>query len=100
MINSVEARVPFCDYRLVERMAGVQSNFKLKDGIVKYPLRNLFKEIVPDEIIKREKIGFPVPLNKINFGIKSGLSVMDNWLHFNLLSLGISKEYLQELKIG
>lgn len=83
MLCSVEARVPFVDYRLVERMAGVPFDYRMKDGVVKAPLKSIFKEIVPTEIINREKIGFPVPLSSIPFETVSNTPT-DSWLEFNL----------------
>ncbi len=41
MMASVETRAPFVDYRLVEAMAGVRFDFKMKDGIVKAPLKRI-----------------------------------------------------------
>ena len=86
MLCSVEARVPFVDHRLIDRMAGVPFAYKMKDGIVKEPLKRIFNKYLPNEIIERKKIGFPVPLAKI-FGIEK--SPMDSWLDFNLETLGI-----------
>ena len=51
MLSSVEARVPFVDHRLIERMAGVSIDFKMKNGIIKEPLKRLYKNIIPNKII-------------------------------------------------
>ena len=64
---SVEARVPFIDHTLVERMAGVSADYRMQNGEVKAPLKRIFRELVPQEIITRKKIGFPVPLEEIFF---------------------------------
>ncbi|MDB4349645.1 asparagine synthase (glutamine-hydrolyzing) [Omnitrophica bacterium] len=86
MLCSVEARVPFIDHRLVERMAGTPFDYRMRDGVVKAPLKRIFKEIVPCDIIYRTKIGFPVPLSSIPFSLSVG-TPMDNWLEFNLNEL-------------
>ena len=86
MLCSVEARVPFVDHRLVERMAGVPFTYRFKNGISKYPLKKLFKDYLPEEIINRKKVGFPVPISKI-FNEKN--QPMDQWLKFNLDTLNI-----------
>jgi asparagine synthase (glutamine-hydrolysing) len=88
MLASVEARVPFVDHRLVERLAGVSSGYRMADGVVKSPLKRLFAELVPAPIIQRKKVGFPVPLETIPFynPAESG-AVMDQWLKFNLRTL-------------
>ncbi|MBK2255829.1 asparagine synthase (glutamine-hydrolyzing) [Francisella philomiragia] len=81
----VEARVPFVDHRLVERMAGVSGTYKMANGIIKAPLKRIYKHILPKEVVDRKKIGFPVDLDKI---FKQG-NDYDTWLNFNLKVLGI-----------
>lgn len=81
---SVEGRVPFVDHRLVELMAGVAYGYRMKDNVVKAPLKRIFEKHVPIEIINRRKVGFPVPLNTIRFPDKSGKTPMDHWLVFNI----------------
>ena len=87
MLCSVEARVPFVDHRLVERMAGVPFEYRMNSSQVKAPLKRLFNELIPEEIIKRQKIGFPVPLHQIPFPNPSDGTPMDHWLEFNLKEL-------------
>lgn len=82
---SVEARVPFVDHNIIEYMYGAPMSFRMRDGIIKYPLKTIYKEIIPDKIINRKKVGFPVPLNDI-FGDRENTG-MDNWLQFNLETL-------------
>ncbi|HYR88918.1 MAG TPA: asparagine synthase (glutamine-hydrolyzing) [Terriglobia bacterium] len=62
MAASIELRSPFLDYRLAEYAASVPSNFKLRLGQTKYILRRTFRDLVPKEILRRPKMGFPVPL--------------------------------------
>lgn len=95
MRHSVEARVPFVDYRLVERMAGTPISYRMANDIVKAPLKRIFTDIVPQEIIDRNKVGFPVPLNSIPFKKRQGGTAMDSWLNFNLDELGVSVDVLQ-----
>ena len=86
MLSSVEARVPFVDHRLVEKMAGVPFNYRFQNGISKFPLKKLFKNYLPKKIINREKIGFPVPISKI---FNNKINPMDQWLEFNMHTLNI-----------
>lgn len=88
MLCSVEARVPFVDYRLVERLAGVSYDYRMQAGVVKAPLKRVFNKLVPSGIIQRAKIGFPVPLASIKFGGDGAGTDMDRWLDFNLEQLG------------
>lgn len=93
MLCSVEARVPFVDHHpLVERMAGVPFDSRMAGGEVKASLKRAFAREVPEPIRRRAKIGFPVPLEKIPFGVSSDLPPMDRWLAFNLHELGLSPD--------
>lgn len=83
MLNSVEARVPFVDHRLVELMACASFDYRTNHGKeVKAPLKRIFKDKLPSDVIKRKKVGFPVPLDKI-FAKNLG-KPMDAWLEYNL----------------
>ncbi|MFH2066620.1 MAG: asparagine synthase (glutamine-hydrolyzing) [Pseudomonadota bacterium] len=62
MANSLELRVPFLDYRLVEKAATFPSSLKNKDRQSKYILKKMVSPILPNDIIHRKKMGFPVPL--------------------------------------
>jgi asparagine synthase (glutamine-hydrolysing) len=83
MLCSVEARVPFVDHRLVEYMYNIPFSYKMKNNVVKYPLKSIFSDVLPQSVINRKKIGFPAPINSI-FNSDNG---MDNWLNFNLQTL-------------
>ena len=65
MLCGVEARVPFVDHRLVERLAGVSFKYRMANDIVKARLKRVFSDILPDEIIHRKKEGFPVDLSNV-----------------------------------
>ena len=62
MATSVELRVPFLDYRLVEFAASIPSKYKINKGQGKYPLKKMMEGILPNDIIYRKKMGFPTPL--------------------------------------
>jgi asparagine synthase (glutamine-hydrolysing) len=82
MLCSVEARVPFVDHRLVEYMNGQSFEYKMGNSF-KEPLKRIFKNIVPHEIIERPKMGFPVPLDKV-FETETLAQGWDEWFKFNL----------------
>jgi asparagine synthase (glutamine-hydrolysing) len=69
MAASIELRTPFLDYRLGEFVASVPSRFKLRLGQSKYILRKTFRNLVPKEILRRGKMGFPVPLADMFRGV-------------------------------
>ncbi|MBT5407065.1 MAG: asparagine synthase (glutamine-hydrolyzing) [Gammaproteobacteria bacterium] len=85
MLCSVEARVPFVDHRLVELMAGTPFDWRMGKSF-KEPLKNIYSSLIPPEILQREKIGFPVPLDNI-FPLPTNKTGMDKWLMFNLKEL-------------
>ncbi len=61
MAASIELRVPFLDYRLVEACASLPAKRKICGGEGKYLLKKISESLLPKEIIYREKMGFPVP---------------------------------------
>lgn len=64
MLSGVEIRVPFLDVRVVEFLAGIPVDFKLRNGWTKAILREAFKGLAPDEIMfRRDKRGFGIPQN-------------------------------------
>ncbi|MBT5400138.1 asparagine synthase (glutamine-hydrolyzing) [bacterium] len=84
MAASVEARTPFVDHRLVEFAFTIPLKYKLKwiskeakkaskllmsdqisetFDIPKYILKKTYEGIIPNSILYRKKIGFPVPIN-------------------------------------
>ena len=62
MAHSVETRSPFLDYRLVEFVAGIPGDMKIRNGIVKDILKKAAKSRLPDSIINRPKEGFVLPV--------------------------------------
>jgi asparagine synthase (glutamine-hydrolysing) len=62
MATSIELRVPFLDYRLVEFAASIPVKYKMRKGVGKYILKKMMEPILPKEIIYRPKMGFPTPL--------------------------------------
>ena len=86
---SVEARTPFVDYRLVERLAGVPYAYRLANGVVKAPLKRLFATRIPSQIVERDKVGFPVDLAAVLPDGQPGQTPMDRFFEHNLRLLGI-----------
>ena len=59
---SLESRVPFLDYRLVEFSNTINDSFKQKGTKTKHILKTLAEKYLPHEVIYRRKSGFGVPL--------------------------------------
>jgi asparagine synthase (glutamine-hydrolysing) len=64
MAVSLEARVPLLDHPLVEFAASLPSGLKLKGGASKHLLRRAVAGLVPDEVFRRRKQGFEMPLRR------------------------------------
>jgi len=64
MAASVELRVPFLDHRVVEMCASLPSNLKVREGEGKWILKKSLSNKLPQEIIWRQKMGFPVPTKR------------------------------------
>ncbi len=63
MAHSVEVRPPFLDHRLVEFVATLPGNMKIKNGRVKHILKQALVGVLPDKILNRPKEGFLMPIN-------------------------------------
>jgi asparagine synthase (glutamine-hydrolysing) len=61
MAASIESRVPFLDHHLVEFASRLPARMKLRGFTTKRILREAVRGILPAEILKRKKMGFPVP---------------------------------------
>jgi len=85
MAASVEARVPFVDHRLVEFAFTIPAKYKMKwnspkdkelskvlmsqevsevYNTPKYILKKSYKNLIPNNVLFRKKVGFPVPLDE------------------------------------
>lgn len=62
MANSLEVRVPLIDQRLVEFMFSLPLGYKLRNLQKKYILKKVFRGILPQAILTRQKRGFSTPI--------------------------------------
>jgi asparagine synthase (glutamine-hydrolysing) len=62
MANSLEARVPFLDYRLVEFIESLPPSLKLKGFNGKYLHKKAAEKWLPKTIVHRQKKGFANPI--------------------------------------
>ena len=62
MAHGIETRLPFLDYRIVEFALSLRNNLKIRDGWMKWILREAMKSRMPPSIIwRRNKFGFEAP---------------------------------------
>jgi len=64
MANSLEARVPFLDHKFMELVCKIPFQLKLKGTESKYILKKAFKDLLPEPIFRRKKMGFAVPISR------------------------------------
>lgn len=65
MAHSIESRVPFLDYRLVQKIYSMPIHYKIRKGITKAVMRDGLKGILPEKIKNRtSKLGFVTPEEK------------------------------------
>jgi len=89
MANSLEVRVPFMDYRLVEFLFSLPFDYKIGGGVQKRILRDAVSHLLPQEVVTRKKQGFEVPLLKW-FKTELKGSIESLWLHDDfIISQGI-----------
>ncbi|MGX3011808.1 asparagine synthase (glutamine-hydrolyzing) [Helicobacter sp. 23-1044] len=86
MINGVEIRMPFMDYRLVEFVFSLPYHFKFGGGYTKRLIRDSVSDFMPSEVAwRKSKIGFNSPIV--------------DWLQGDLREWGMdlvhSREFLQ-----
>jgi asparagine synthase (glutamine-hydrolysing) len=62
MAASIESRVPFLDHPLVEFASSLPQRHKVRGWTTKYILRQTMRGLLPDQILERRKMGFPVPV--------------------------------------
>jgi asparagine synthase (glutamine-hydrolysing) len=61
MMFSTELREPFLDYRLVEFTFSLPLNFKIKNGITKFMLREIASEYLADDLVFAPKRSLQTP---------------------------------------
>ena len=64
MANSIETRLPYLDYRLVELMAQVPARWKILGLDEKHILKRVFREQLPKRIVARAKHPYRAPIRQ------------------------------------
>ena len=108
MANSLEVRVPFLDYRVVEFAFNLKDEFKIKENDRKRIVKEAFKNYVPENFFNRSKHGFEVPLlkwlrNELNSLIQNDLlktSFIEEQGIFNVTEVEKLKRKLHSINPG
>jgi len=61
MAHSLEVRPPFLDHRVVEFAARLPEQWKIHGSSLKYVLRELMRDKLPQSVLTRKKEGFDIP---------------------------------------
>src|SRR5476651_2577918 len=62
MAHSLEVRSAYLDTAVVEYVAGLPGNLKIRDGQTKYLLKRAAERYLPSEMVFRPKEGFVMPV--------------------------------------
>ncbi|GIN88180.1 asparagine synthetase B [Heyndrickxia sporothermodurans] len=62
MAHSLELRVPFLDKEVFKVASRIPTSLKTANNTTKYVLRKAAEGVVPDHVLNRKKLGFPVPI--------------------------------------
>lgn len=88
MAHSIEGRVPFLDREMFRNIGELPLSWKLKNGVLKSPLKRLISKNLPEKLSNRPKTGFSIPLSKYFFpSHKNDLVDALNWYKNNYTDL-------------
>lgn len=86
MFHSVETRLPFLDYRVLETSLSINNKFKIRNGWSKYVLRKAGQKWLPDNILwRKNKFGFEAPKGIIFEGLKGQKNYTDTIKNSSIL---------------
>jgi asparagine synthase (glutamine-hydrolysing) len=63
MAHGLEVRPPLVDHELMELAARIPSKWKVHNGETKWILKQSFRSVLPDSILRRPKQGFEIPID-------------------------------------
>jgi asparagine synthase (glutamine-hydrolysing) len=89
---SLEARCPYTEPVYAHFVYNVPTQFKTKNGLVKYFFKKAIEGLLPDEIIYRPKQGFRTPVVELYQG------VLGDWAEPILMETGLTREGMLKQK--
>ena len=64
MAASIESRVPFLDHEFATYVSSLPDDYRVRGWRGKWILREACRQLLPERILKRPKVGFRVPVNE------------------------------------
>ena len=98
MLNCLEVRVPFLDYRLVPLVLSLPPSYKIRRLTTKWLLKRIASRYVPRRIVNRPKRGFTSPISQWIKGrswIRGGITGRGHYGH-GLLDYGLVQGMLED----
>ena len=105
MFNSLEVRSPFLSHSIVNKAFELPIEFKLRNKITKYILKDLLSEFLPKSFVYRPKMGFAIPIERW-ISHKKFRKTLDNifyescWEEFGWKRKKVLKKWLDYKKFG
>lgn len=100
MSVSLEGREPLLDHRIIEFVAKLPTEYKIKNCNKKYLLKSIVHDYIPQTIMERTKMGFSIPLNEW-FGDDLKSYILEYLQHQKLKKVGVFNleeiEYLKNI---
>lgn len=100
MANSLEARSPFLDHKVIEFAASLPDDIKMRRFKTKSLLKKVAARLVPSEVVYRRKMGFGVPVGKwFREGMKdfvSGILLSEKALNRGIVRPDVLQKYVHE----
>ena len=110
MAFSIESRVPFLDYRLVEFGINLAPRHLVDKNITRPLYRKAIEPYLPGEIAnRRDKLGYPVPFTKwtrntlksyISGILYSQNALIYDYLDFNRVKNNLMRHFKEEIDYG
>ena len=105
MSNSLEVRSPFLSHKVVDKAFELPIEFKLKNKVTKYILKDLLADSLPNSFVYRPKMGFAIPIERWISSSKFR-KTLDNifyesrWEQFGWKREKVLKKWLDYKKFG
>jgi asparagine synthase (glutamine-hydrolysing) len=64
MASSIEGRVPFLDYDLIDYSSRIDNRNRISGGVQKRIVRRIARTLIPSQCLERKKMGFSTPFSR------------------------------------